>query len=102
MLLDLPSYSYMGILPCSLRSSPTWFLRVSIDVTEFVNEGLATQLQRTLSLSSLAEPLSSDPALKSGIGVRELISTQKKKRKKERKKKRTRGMDRRTFFKNPR
>ena len=37
--------------------------------------------------SQLAEPLWTDPSLKSGIGVRELISTQKKKRRKKKKKK---------------
>ena len=42
--------------------------------------------------SQLAEPLWTDPGLKSGVSVRELISTSKKK-----KKKRRRGMNGRTF-----
>ena len=46
--------------------------------------------------SKLAEPLWTDPGLKSGINVRELISTKKKK------KKRRRGMNCRTFSQNPR
>ena len=46
--------------------------------------------------SRLAEPLWTDPALKGGISVRELISTQKKK-----KKRRRQGMNGRTFSQNP-
>ena len=45
--------------------------------------------------SQLAEPLWTDSGLKSGIGVRELISTKKKN-------KRRRGMNCRTFCENPR
>ena len=51
-----------------------------------------------LQSSQLAEPLWTDPGLKSGIGLHELVSTLKKKRKK----KRRRGMNCRTFSKNPR
>ena len=47
--------------------------------------------------SQLAEPLWTDPGLKSGISLRELIPTLKKK-----KKKRRRGMKCRTFSQNPR
>ena len=41
--------------------------------------------------SQFAEPLSTDPGLKSAISVRDLISTKKKKKKKERKKKKSAG-----------
>ena len=50
-----------------------------------------------LQSSQLAEPLWTDPGIKSGISVRELISTLKKKKKKPRR--RTNG---RTFPQNPR
>ena len=50
--------------------------------------------------SQLAEPLWTDPGLKSGISVRELISN--KKNKNRRRKKRRRGMNGRTFSQNPR
>ena len=49
--------------------------------------------------SQIAEPLWTDPGLKSGISLRGLISTFKKKKKK---KKRRRGMNCQTFFQNPR
>ena len=44
--------------------------------------GLTRNLSRNIRLQSsqLAEPLWTDPGLKSGISVRELISTQKKKK----------------------
>ena len=51
-------------------------------------------------LSQLAEPLWTDPGLKSGISVRELISTKAKQNKKN-KKKRRRGMICQTFSQNP-
>ena len=56
-----------------------------------------TQLVREHS-SQLAEPLWTDPGLKSGISVHELISTKKKKKGK----RRTQEMNRRTFSQNPR
>ena len=46
----------------------------------------------------LAEPLWTDPSLKSGISVQELISTKKKKKKK---RKRRQGMSSQTFSSNP-
>ena len=52
-------------------------------------------------LSQLAEPLWTDPGLKSGISVRELISTKAIQNKK-RKKKRRWGMNGQTFSQNPR
>ena len=61
------------------------------------------ELKRNLSedirpkSSQLALPLWTDPGLKSGISVRELISTSKKKEKK----KRRRGMNGRTVSPNP-
>ena len=48
--------------------------------------------------SQLAEPLWTDSGIKSGISVRELITTSKKKKKK----KRRREMNGRTFSPNPR
>ena len=53
--------------------------------------------------SQLAEPIWTDPCIKSGISVRvaNLHFKKKKKKKKERKRKRRRGMNGRTFSKNP-
>ena len=50
--------------------------------------------------SQLAGPLWTDPGLKNGISVRELLSNEKKKKNEE--KKRSRGMNGRTFSQNPR
>ena len=52
-----------------------------------------------LQSSQLAEPLWTDPGIKSGVSVRELISTLKKK---EEEKKRRPGMNGRTVSQNPR
>ena len=54
--------------------------------------------------SQLAEPLWTDPGIKSGISLRELISTSKEKeeKKKETKKKHRQGMNDRIFFQKPR
>ena len=66
-------------------------------VWEFIRKRAHTQLvTKTRSQSSqLAEPLWADPGRKSGISLRELISTKKKK-------KRRRGINCRTFSQNPR
>ena len=53
--------------------------------------------------SQLAEPQWTDPGIKSGISVRDLISTSRKEKKKEgKKKKRKRRVNGRTFSENPR
>ena len=56
-----------------------------------------------LQSSQLAEPLWTDPGIKSGISVRGLISTSKTKENKQKNKKKHRqGMNGRTFSQNPR
>ena len=52
--------------------------------------------------SQLAEPQWTDPGIKSGISVRDLISTSRKEKKKKEKKKRKRRVNGRTFSENPR